>query len=218
MKNCKSFSLRFPVLHHGKLLLLAALFFFSSCQKEHLTIVSEASPADPVSNVSTERSTTMESQVVEYTQWIINNVGPVVKDQAVYEDIKSGNYTTSRVQAKMVALGFINFSDFSGKLVAKGSAVNAAINSGTLTKEAMAYILAKHLPDLDFNLITGHGGSARAVPTPCYDQLIHHLAAVLIDIAIGAEAGPWGAIGAGVFGVIVAYIDFNDCLDENYGG
>jgi hypothetical protein len=214
MKNCKSFPHRFPAFRYGKLLLLAGLFFFSSCRKDNELLVSEGYPANPVSNLSSERSSGLESQVVEYTQWMINNLVPVVKDQAVYNDIQAGNYSSSLVQAKMVALGFINYSDFAGKLVAKGSAVNSALNSGALTKEAMSDILTKYLSELDLNVLARHGGSSMG--TPCYDQLMSNLAIVGAEIAVAAAAGPWAAIAAGLVGTAAAYIGFKNCLDENY--
>ncbi|HOY05772.1 MAG TPA: hypothetical protein PLO67_10250 [Saprospiraceae bacterium] len=214
MKNCKSFPHRVPMLRYGKLLLLAGLFFFSSCRKDNDLLVSEGYPANPVSNLSSERSSGLEGQVVDYTQWILNNLVPVVKDQAVYDEILAGNYSSSKVQTKMVALGFINFSDFSGKLLAKGSAVNAALHSGALTKETMLEILTKHLSEIDLNVLASHGGSSTG--TPCYDQLITNLAIVGAEIALAAAGGPWAAIGVGLVGTAAAYISFKNCLDENY--
>ena len=217
MKNCKSFPHRFPALRYGKLLLLAGLFFFSSCRKDNDLLVSEGQPANPVSSLSSERTSGLEGEVVTYTQWIINNLVPVVKDQAVYGDIQAGNYSSSRVQAKMVALGFINFSDFAGKMVAKGSAVNAALNSGALTKESMSEILTKHLSEIDFNVLARHGGSIPGAP--CYNALMDDMAFILMTGAAAAvESGPaWSAVAIGtIIALGGAIVNFYNCLDENY--
>ena len=216
MKNCKSFPHRFPLLRHGKLLMLAALFFFSSCRKDNDLPVPETGPAGPASAVSSERSSGLESQVVEYTQWMLNKLVPVVSDPAVYEDIKAGNYSSSQVQAKMVDLGFINFTDFAGKLRAKGSTVNAALNSGALTKEAVADILAKYMNEIDFGVLGRSGGVPGA---PCYNEMMSSMAFIMMAGAAAAVEAPPAAAAATIATIIAlgaAVANFYNCLDENY--
>lgn len=216
MKNCKFSPGHYLALRHGRWLSFAVLFLLASCHKDtELTAYENSSSITP-SGLSTTRSSGLESDVVQYAQWMLKYVVPLVKDPLAYEDIKAGNYGTARVQAKLGSLGFSSFSSFANQFAAKGSTVNEAIKSGVLSRESLAQFLKLHLSDLDMNTLMRQGGSPGAPSTPCYDQLMDHLALVAIDVALGSFYGPWGAVAAGVMGVTVAYIAFNNCLDENY--
>lgn len=215
MKNCKSTHDPFMVILRSKYLLLVFLFAFGSCQKDPLHDVPIAAPSHDMAYAASSRSAGLESAVAEYAQWMITNAVPLVKDPLVYADLTSGNYATERVKAKLNTLGFSSYADFSAKLSAAGSIVTAAINSGELNKETLLSILDQRMSTLD---ITNMGRSTMAAGTPCYHQLMSHLALVAVDIAIASAAGPIAATIAGVVGVAAAYLDFNNCLHENYPG
>ncbi len=212
MKNCKSTHDQFMVILRSKYWLLVLLFAFGSCQKDAMHDIPIAKSQDMAYEASS-RSSNLESAVANYAQWMITHVTPLVKDPLVYADLTSGNYTTARVKTKLNTLGFSNYADFSEKLLAAGGIVTEAVKSGELNKETLALLLGQHMSDLD---LTNMGRSTMAPGTPCYNQLITHLAFVVADIAIASAAGPIAATIAGIVGVAAAYLDFNNCLHENY--
>lgn len=219
MKNYHFSPGLYGLLRHSRYLLLAFLFTLGSCQKDFISdvAVSENDSAGRIRHLSTSRSSDLESEVVGYTQWMITNMIPLVQDKAVYDDIRNGQYSSSRVQAKLQELGFSGYGDFAADFAAEGGNIADAIKSGTLTRETFAFILNQHFSDLDLSTL-GRSALPTALPpsTPCYDQLISNLAFVAIEVGIAAFSGPWTAAAVGMVGVAAAYIGFKLCLDENY--
>ncbi len=219
MKNCNFRPGLYGALRHSRYLLLAFLFTLGSCQKDFISdvAVSENDAAGSIRYQSTSRTSDLESEVVSYTQWMITNMIPLVQDKAAYDDIRNGQYHTTRVQSKLNELGFSGYGDFATQYAAKGGNIVEAIKLGTLTRESFSQILSQHISDLD---LTALGRSALHTPappsTPCYDQFISNLAFVAIEVGIAAFSGPWTAAAVGMVGVAAAYVSFKLCLDENY--
>jgi hypothetical protein len=219
MKNCNFSPGLYGALRHSRYLLLAILFTLGSCRKDYISdvAVSENDAAGSIRYQSTSRSSDLESEVVRYTQWMITNMVPLVKDKAVYEDIRSGNYSTARVQSKLNALGFSGYGDFAAKHAAIGGHIVEAIKLGTLTRESFSQILSQHISDLDPTALGRSALPTTASPgTPCYDQFVSNMAFVAIEVGIAAFSGPWTAAAVGVVGVASAYVAFKLCLEENY--
>lgn len=222
MKNW-NFSLR----HYGapwyhKYLLLALIFTLGSCQKDSISDMmgSETDAAGITQQLSTSRSSGLESDVVEYAQWMINKVIPLVKDPLVYDDIKAGNYSSARVVSKLNTLGFSGYGDFAIQFALKGHDLNEAMKSGSVSKETLLTMFQQQFRQFDIPALGRMGGSSSiSSGTPCYDQLITNLAYVAVSIAIASVAAtPWGAVYAGIVGVAAAYSAFYLCLEENYPG
>ena len=219
MKNCNFSPSPFGIPWSLKYLFLGLLFTFGSCQKDFISdvAVSESEAAGLTQHLSTSRSSDLENDVVEYAQWVISNMVPLVKDPLVYEDIKSGNYSTARVISKLNALGFSGYGDFAGQFATKGGSIREAIKSGALSKETLTRLLNEHISELDLTTLGRISGNSSVPGTPCYDQFITNLAYVAVSIAIASVAAtPWGAVYAGIIGVAAAYSAFHLCLDENY--
>lgn len=220
MKNLDfSSSPRLPLFRRALLLLLAVIFTLGSCRKDTDLPGAATYQSSPIALQTSERTSDIESQAVAYAQWMITNLAPLAKDALVYEDFKAGLYSSQRVNEKVKSLGFNSIADFSTQLSAISAPITQALNTGAITKEYLSELLLLHASELDLqNMLSGSGTGATlsGIPTPCYDQLIDHLAFVAAEIAIGAAAGPWGAVLAGTVGVLAAYIDFKNCLDENY--
>ena len=220
MKNLDFSFPRLPLFRHALVLLLAAVFTLGSCSKDSDLPMAESFSSTKAVFQTSQRTSDMESQAVAYAQWMVTNLLPLAKDPVVYEDLKSGMYSSHKVNEKLKSLGFNNMAEFSTQLSAVGAPITQALNTGAITKEYLAELLSLHASELDLqNMLSGSGGGSTnpGIPTPCYDQLIDHLAFVAVDVAIAATAGPWFAVFAGAAGVLAAYIDFNNCLDENYG-
>ncbi|MBL7780899.1 MAG: hypothetical protein JNM22_06750 [Saprospiraceae bacterium] len=219
MKNLDFSIPRWPIFRHSLLLLLVVVFTLGSCRKDTDLPVATPYPSHEIALQTNERTSDIESQAVVYAQWMLTNLAPLAKDPLVYEDLKAGLYSSQRVNEKLKSLGFNSIAHFSVQLSAISAPVTQALNTGAITKEYLSELLLLHASELDLqNMLSGAGTGALVpgVPTPCYDQLIDHLALVAVEIAIGASAGPWGAVLAGTVGVLAAYIDFQNCLDENY--
>ena len=221
MKNYNFSPSHYAVPWRSRYLLFALLFILGSCRKDSLSemAVSENSTADVVQHMSSSRSSDLENQVVEYAQWMIVKMVPVVEDQAVYADIQAGLYTTTRVQAKMSALGFNNFEDFLIQFKDKATPVGEAIKTGLLTNKSLTLLLNQRLSPSDVSAMARSGGIASVPGTPCYNQLMDRLTFIVIAGAVGAiESGPmWAVVAIGVaIAMGEAIIDFHNCLDENY--
>lgn len=220
MKNLGFSFLRPPLFRQVLVLLLAVVFTLGSCSKDANLPMAESFPSTKAVFQTSQRTSDMETQAVAYAQWMVTNLLPLAKDPVVYEDLKSGKYSSLKVNEKLKSLGFNSMAEFSAQLSAVGAPITQALNTGAMTKEYLSELLSLHASELDLqNMLSGGaaGSTVPGFPTPCYDQLIDHLALVAAEIAIGASAGPWGAVIAGAVGVIAAYIDFHNCLDENYG-
>lgn len=210
MKKLKTF----PILSPNsalKSLMLIVVLAITSCQK---TSVIDEIQSDFPNHVISSRST--ETDVVEYAQWLINFVAPLVADEAVYADIISGNQNSALVTSKLISLGFSDFNDFLDEFSIKGNAVTSAVNSGLLSALAIEQILLQNIDLLDFTPIGGASSSGIGGALPCYDQLLIDLAFVAIEVAGAAYFGPWAAVGAAVLGISKAYLDFKNCLEGTY--
>jgi hypothetical protein len=220
MKNYNFSPSHYGAPWHLKYLLLAIMFSLGSCQKDFISdvAVSESSTAVITQQQSTDRSTNLENEVLNYTQWMLDKIVPLVKDPLVYEDLKAGNYYTARVVSKLNELGFNGYGDFAGQFEYMGSSIKEAVNSGMLSEETCRLLIRKNVAELDLTAL-GRGSITATTPeTPCYDQLITNLAYVAVGVAIASVGGPFSAISAGVIGVATAYSAFKLCLEENYPG
>ena len=221
MKNYNFSSSHYGAPWHLKYLLLAIVFSLGSCQKDFISdvAVSESNTAGITQQQSTDRSTNLENEVLQYTQWMLDKIVPLVKDPLVYEDLKAGNYYTTRVVSKLNELGFNGYGDFAEQFGYMGSSIKEAVRSGMLSKESCRLMIGKNVADLDLSVLGRSGGITAASPeTPCYDQLITNLAYVAVGVAIASVGGPFSAISTGVIGVATAYSAFKLCLEENYPG
>ncbi|MFN0016271.1 MAG: hypothetical protein ACKVU2_17160 [Saprospiraceae bacterium] len=184
------------------------LFFASSCQKDAEPILPvEASAPVQV----TMRSGEMDLQVIAHIQWLINNVLPLAADEAVAAALQAGNTTSPELIAKLQTLGFANFEQFAQALNTNGSAVQAAISSGSLTQAMLLQI--GNTAEFDFS-----GVMWATSALPCTDELADNLLLVPIYIAAAAAGGPWVAAIAGAIQVVVAYTTFKRCLKSTYPG
>ncbi|MCC6283631.1 MAG: hypothetical protein IT262_23705 [Saprospiraceae bacterium] len=222
MKNCNFFPTLYGAPWHLKYLFMALVFTLGSCQKDSISdmMVSENNAAGSTQQLSTARSSDLESEVVEYAQWMIDKVVPLVKDPLVYEDMKAGNFTSGRVTSTLNALGFNGYGDFTSQFALKGSGLNEAVKSGSVSKETLLAMFQQQFRQFDIPALGRMGGSSTTSPeTPCYDQLITNLAYVAVSVAIASIGQtPIGAVLTGLVGVATAYSAFYLCLEENYPG
>lgn len=214
MKNSNSFSRRIMALKFGRWLPLVMVFFLGSCQKENDFFASGDSLPANSNQLVESRTSDVETHAVAYAKLLLTNSISLSQNPQIYEDLKAGQFTSSSVSAQLGKMGYNSFGDFANKMSANVSFtyINQALSSGTLTKEALIVIWKAHQGEIETAMRQGP-----SLDTPCYDQLIHDLAFVAIEVGIAASAGPWAAAAAGAFGVVEAYIHFKDCLDENYG-
>lgn len=222
MKNCNFSPGLYGALRHSRYLLLAILFTLGSCRKDFISdvAVSENDAAGSIRYQSTSRSSDLESEVVRYTQWMITNMVPLVKDKAVYEDIRSGNYSTARVQSKLNALGFSGYSDFAADLGNRVNTIQTAINAGNLGNEKITRLLEQNLLFFDFSILSDdvpqalNGGDPNL---PCYKQMVHEIRFLIAEVAIIlAMDGPEPAAREATLGVWRARVNYMDCIWENY--
>lgn len=185
---------------------LLMLLCTSSCQKESGIALAEQQVSH--SQASVRSSVDLDQQVIQHTQWLINHMIPLVADGAVSAAIEAGNINSPVVTARLQELGFANFEQFALAFNSSGSAVQAAINAGTLKQSQISQIVQGHT--FDYSPIGGPGG------LPCTQQLAIDLAWVPVYVALAAGSGPWSAVIAGAVQVAVAYVNFKNCLRATY--
>jgi hypothetical protein len=185
----------------------------TSCQKDDLRF-NEVSYSQK-ETVSSNRSIPSETEIIVYTQWVIDHIGSMVSDTGVVQDFRNGNVYSVRVHDKLVSLGFSGFNDFNNQFTIAGTVINEALRNGDLSIDQLNKILNKNILSLDFVPIGGINGPWE-IGVPCYETFVIELTMTLGDIAVGASAGPWGAVTGAVWGVASAYINFKNCIDTTY--
>jgi len=183
--------------------------FATSCQKEPEIVLQERQAAQVQATVRS--SADLEQQVVQHTQWLLDHVAPLVSDAAVLAALESGNPTATVVTTKLLELGFSNFEQFALAFNSSGSAVQAAVGSGSLTQSQLLEIVGNHT--FDYSAI---GGASNSLP--CTSQLEQDLAQLPIVVALAASSGPWSAVIAGALHVGISYVSFKNCLRTTYSG
>lgn len=219
MKNCNFFPGLYGSLRHGKYLLLAFLFTLGSCQKDYMSdvAVSESDAAGNIRYQSASRSSDLEDEVVQYAQWMITNMIPLVKDKAAYDDIRNGQYHTTRVQSKLNELGFSGYGDFAADLGNRVHAIQTIINAGNIENEKITQILQQNLLSFDFSTLSDDVPQSLNGNLPCYNQLVHEIRFLIAEVAaILAVEGAEPASRHAAFGVLRAQVAFRDCIRENY--
>jgi hypothetical protein len=187
-------------------LLLLALFI-TSCQKEPEPIVLSEAKA----SIATARTTEIQQDVVSHTQWVIDNMLPLALDADVRAAITSGDFNSTVVTAKLASLGFSSFEQFSAAYSANGSAVFSAVSSGDLTASGIKQFVNGFVFDL--GPLDDDGGDGAALP--CTQQLQTALALTPVVVTAASETGP-GAVAAGLIHILVAYLNYQDCMRATY--
>jgi hypothetical protein len=89
-----------------------------------------------------------------------------------------------------------------------------------LKNEKIAQILQENLLSFDFSTLstdTPQAMSSGGPHLPCYDQLIHEIGFLIVRVAaILATQGPEEATREAAFGVLIARVNYMDCIHENY--
>ncbi|MBK9339027.1 MAG: hypothetical protein IPM98_21805 [Lewinellaceae bacterium] len=191
--------------------LLAFVFSLASCQKES-TPAFDLRDKVAVSTPVNARTTSVEGDVLEHTQWVIDNMLPLAFDADVCAALSSGNTGSAVVSAKLAALGYSSFEQFSEAYRASGSSVMSAIQAGNLSGTAIQQLVAGHVFDLG---TLDDGDSASAALPPCTQQFQSDLAMLPLVLLAASETGPGSGL-AGVVYVITAYVNFNNCLRATY--
>lgn len=186
-----------------------SLFIITSCRKE---AVSNTPSHDnlPLVSSTTLRSSVLDQQIVDEIQWIINNIIPIVSEEQVQQEILSGDRYSSLVTLKLNDLGFSGFDDFAEEFQERTSAVSSAINAGQITTILMHQVLLENMANLDFSAMSGNPSYL-----PCYEELVNTLIFVVVAVALASET-VIGAVAAAVAGTAVAYLQYKNCLHENY--
>lgn len=214
MKNCKFSPRHIMALKVGRWLPLFVLIFLASCRKEAEMEPSEVSGTAGWNQMSTSRSSDLETQAVAYAQWVLTKVAPLADSPQAFEDLKTGQYSSAVLLAKLNELGFLDYNDFSSQYAAQSSTLREAIRSGALTQETLINIWKAH--EWEITQVLPETANLGGPATPCYDQLIHDLAFVAVEMAIASFSGPWFALAVGAAGIAEAYVGFRDCLNEKY--
>lgn len=184
------------------------LIFISSCRKEPVSTT--IFPANFSGQNVLARSSDTEQEVLDEAQWMISYLLPVISDEAVYNDILSGNRYSSTVTARLNVLGFSDFDDFTTEFISRTSAVSHALNTGLINAEWVQQILQQNINNLNFSAL----GDTSAY-LPCYQEFVTNMMFVAVAVAAASET-VIGAVIAGVAGTAAAYLQFKNCLHENY--
>lgn len=198
-------------------LLLALLFLLvGACQKDPDVLLPAQAQATTATQVSL-RSGELDAQVIQHIQWLINNMAVLVSDEAVAAAIQAGNTSAPVVTAKLQTLGYSGFEQFAQAFNNNGSAVQAALRSGTLTQAQLLQITAGHT--FDFSNVPGVS-NPEGRSLPCVEQFRNEIRLtplIVAAAAIGTES-PWAGAIAGVVHVYIAYRNYKDCLEITYPG
>ncbi|MBL7798874.1 MAG: hypothetical protein JNJ90_20420 [Saprospiraceae bacterium] len=203
--------LRIPTGAIAAAVLLLMLVCASSCQKEPEGALQEQQATQKQSAMRS--SVEMEMPVVQHLQWLLDNVVPLVADEAVAAALKSGNTNTAVVTTRLQALGFSNFEQFAQAFNDSGSTVQAAISSGSLTQQQLLQIVGNH--SFDYSAVNSALGHTSALP--CTQQLETALALTPM-VVLAASGTGWGAVIAGTVHVVTAYVSYKACLRATYPG
>ena len=184
------------------------LFIIASCRKE--PIAYEFPPNSFSGHKISARSPEPDQQIVDEAQWIIDNIIPLVSDESVYDDITSGNWYSTLATSKLLSLGYSGFDDFSQEFWNHTDAVSSAIRAGSLTAASIRQILLQNINNLNFSAMPGNSAYL-----PCYEEFVTNLMFVAVAVAAASETVV-GAVIAGIAGTAAAYLQFKNCLHENY--
>ncbi len=222
MKNYNFSPNHFGVPWPLKYLFLGLLFTFGSCQKDFISdvMVSETNAAGSTQQMSTSRSSDLENEVVQYTQWIIDNVVPIVKDPLVYRRHQSRQlFYHAQWWRKLNALGFTGYSDFAAQLKTASNTTIQSVKSGEFKSDELLKYLLQNISILDFSPIVSNAQGLNSDPDlPCYTQMIHAFLFLIVEVAEIMADDPAAAARKATMGVIQARINFMDCIAENYPG
>lgn len=208
MKNNAWKPAPFQYIPFKHIVIFIFLFIIASCRKEPIP------DAFPPNNLSghkvSARSSEPDQQIVDEAQWIIDNIIPLVSDESISDDITSGNWYSTLMTSKFLSLGFSGFDDFSQEFWNHTDAVSSAVRAGTLTAESIRQILLENMDDLNFSAMPGNPAYL-----PCYEEFVTNLMFVAVAVAAASETVV-GAVIAGIAGTAAAYLQFKNCLHENY--
>jgi hypothetical protein len=195
-------------------LLILLILGLSSCQKDALLDVPLAQQEKAANAASVSRSGDLEDKAIEHAQWIINNVIPLSEDPAAMEALAAGNVGSPALQARVVALGYADFSSMAQSYFSIYQSAQSAFSANPVAGTSFEEYSSARLAG---QIWAGLATPDVLAQTPCSNELKHAYQLAMSQLAVDAAFGDLDhALANFAHAIIAARIAFRDCLRQKY--